>query len=35
LAALAGISEAAAGIQRNFNRRMVLEKLFFTIIERR
>ena len=35
LAALGGISEAAAGIQRNFNRRMVLEKFLFTLIERR
>lgn len=29
LAALAGIGVAAAGIQRNLNRRMVLEKFFF------
>lgn len=35
LAALAGISAAAAGIQRNLNRRMVLEKFFFGVVEGR
>ena len=32
LAAMAGISEAGAGIQRNLNRRMVLEKFLFGVI---
>lgn len=32
LAALAGISAATAGIQRNLNRRMVLENFFFGVV---
>lgn len=32
LAAMAGIADAAAGIQRNLNRRMVLEKLLFGVV---
>ena len=35
LAALAGVAGAAAGIQRNLNRRMVLERLFLGVVERR
>jgi DNA polymerase-3 subunit delta' len=35
LAALEGIAGATAGIQRNLNRRMVLEKLFFGVVEGR
>lgn len=35
LAALGAISAAAAGIQRNLNRRMVLEKFLFSVIEGR
>jgi hypothetical protein len=29
---MAGIADAAAGIQRNLNRRMVLEKLLFGVV---
>jgi DNA polymerase-3 subunit delta' len=32
LTAMAGIADAAAGIQRNLNRRMVLERLLFAVI---
>ena len=35
LAALAGVAGAAAGIQRNLNRRMVLERLFIGVVEGR
>jgi DNA polymerase-3 subunit delta' len=35
LAALTGISGAAAGIQRNLNRRMVLERFLFGVVEGR
>jgi len=35
LAALAGVAGAAAGIQRNLNRRMVLERLFLGVVEGR
>jgi DNA polymerase III subunit delta' len=35
LAALAGVTGAAAGIQRNLNRRMVLEKLLIGVVEGR
>lgn len=35
LVALAGVAGAAAGIQRNLNRRMVLEKLFIGVVEGR